>query len=143
MSQIFLCIKRVTVCIDKGSLQRNHTNRTTFTAKKVGAIIRLPNEGITDYTFAVTSVSYIIEVATITRWPYYRGIYIYRGFTVQLMIFQSILSILLYIIIIMLLQHLPTYLGGLPKVGSECGAWPESGWPVDQVMMGMAFFQPF
>ena len=40
----------------------------------------------------------------------------------------------------MLLQHLPTYLGGLPKVGSKCGAWPESGWPVDQVMMGLAFF---
>ena len=72
-------------------------------------MIRLPNEGITDYTFAVSSVSYIIEVATITRWPYYRGIYIYRGFTV-LVILQSILSILLYIIIIimMLLQHLPT-----------------------------------
>ena len=84
MSQIILCIKIVRVVVDKGSLQWNHTNRATFKAKKVGAIIRLPNEGITDYTFAVSSVSYIIEVATITRWPYYRGIYIYRGFIVQL-----------------------------------------------------------
>jgi len=32
------------------------------------------------------------------------------------------------------------YLGGL---GSECGSWLESGWPADQVMMGLAFFQPF
>ena len=35
------------------------------------------------------------------------------------------------------------YLGGLPKVGSERGAWPESGWPADQVTMGLAFFHPF
>ena len=38
-------------------------------------------------------MSYKIEVATITRWSYYRGSYIYRGFTVQLIIFQSILSL--------------------------------------------------
>ena len=42
----------------------------------------------------VSSVSYKIEVATITRWSYYRGSYMYKGFTVQLMIFQSIISIL-------------------------------------------------
>ena len=36
-----------------------------------------------------------------------------------------------------------SYLGGLPEVGSECGAWPESGWLADQVTMGWAFFQPF
>ena len=27
--------------------------------------------------------------------------------------------------------------------GSERGAWPESGWPADQVTMGLAFFHPF
>ena len=43
--------------------------------------------------FVVSSVSYKIEVATITRWSYYRGSYIYKGFTIQLMIFQSILSL--------------------------------------------------
>ena len=36
------------------------------------------------------------------------------------------------------------YVGGLSQVGSECGTWPESGWPADQVedqvMMGLAFF---
>ena len=30
-----------------------------------------------------------------------------------------------------------SYLGGLPKVGSEYGAWPEFGWPADQ---GVGFF---
>jgi len=42
-----------------------------------------------------------------------------------------------------LVFHTFPYLGGLPQVGSECGAWPESGWPADQVTMGLAFFQPF
>ena len=32
------------------------------------------------------------------------------------------------------------YLSGLPKVGSECGPWPESGWPADQVTMEFAIF---
>jgi len=30
----------------------------------------------------------------------------------------------------------------LRQVGSECGTWPESGWLVDQVTMGLAFFSP-
>ena len=71
MSQIILCIEIVRVCIDKDS----YTNKATFKAKCNNKLL---NKGITNYIFAVSLVSYIIEVATITRWSCYRGSYSYR-----------------------------------------------------------------
>ena len=40
------------------------------------------------------------------------------------------------------LTSLPYFIGGLPQVGSECGAWPESGWRVDLNHDGIGFFSP-